>query len=174
VQGRLSQLIAWSRTHEGKKLLRFTATSVISTVISEATILIVYGLRWVPGEIQATIVGNLVAMAPGYYLNRAWAWGKSGRSHWRREVLPYVSMTLAGIAFSVLGAVWVRSLVHSHHWSHLINTALVGGVNLVSFGIFWVLKMLMFNRIFHTSPLQGIDEHLSVEEGDVPPGTTER
>jgi putative flippase GtrA len=160
----LTRALAWSRTHEGKKLLRFTATSVISTVISEAVILIVYGLRWVPSEIGATFVGNLVAVAPAYYLNRNWAWGKSGTSHWRSEVLPYLSMTLLGILFSLLGAVWVRGLVHSHHWSHLVNTGLVGGVNLLSFAIFWVLKMLLFNRIFHVHALEDYDAHLSAEE----------
>ena len=37
-------------------------------------------------------------------------------------------------------------------------------MNLVSFAVFWVLKILLFNRIFHTSPLEIIDEHLREEE----------
>jgi hypothetical protein len=30
--------------------------------------------------------------------------------------------------------------------------------------VFWVLKLIVFNRIFHVHPLEMMDEHLSVEE----------
>ena len=145
----LRELREWSRTYEGKKLIRFTTTSIISTVISESLILITYGFKIIPGEIQATLFSNVVAMFPAYHLNRRWAWGKRGRSKVRSEVLPYVGMSSFGMTFSLLGATYARHVVHAHHWSHLINTAIVGGTNIGAFAIFWVLKMLLFNRIFH-------------------------
>jgi hypothetical protein len=55
-------------------------------------------------------------------------------------------------------------LVYANHWSHLANTAFVGVVNLFSFAVFWVLKLILFNRIFHTTPIAGYDEHLTAEE----------
>jgi branched-subunit amino acid transport protein len=73
-------------------------------------------------------------------------------------------MSFLGIGFSMLGALWVKHLVHTHNWDHLINTGLVAGVNLLSFAIFWVLKILVFNKIFHSDKLHDIDEHLVVEE----------
>ena len=54
--------------------------------------------------------------------------------------------------------------MHSHHWSHLANTGLVAFTNLVCFAIFWVLKLLVFNRIFHFDKLKVIDEELVAEE----------
>ena len=39
-----------------------------------------------------------------------------------------------------------------------LATVLVLLANLVSFGIFWVLKFLIFNRIFHVHPLEELDE----------------
>jgi putative flippase GtrA len=106
----------------------------------------------------------VIAVIPSYYLNRMWAWGKRGRSHFRNEVIPYWVMAFLGIAFSLIGATYTKHLVHTHHWGHLANTALVGGVNVLSFAIFWVLKMLVFNRIFHTDKLHDIDAHLAAEE----------
>jgi Na+(H+)/acetate symporter ActP len=53
-----------------------------------------------------------------------------------------------GIAFSILGASYAPHLVHTHHWSQLINTGLVVGANFVSFAVFWVLKLMIFNKIF--------------------------
>jgi len=160
----LSDVVAWSKSHEGKKLLRFTAASGITTCVSLSTILVVYGFHIISGIISATLFGNIVAILPSYFLTRMWAWGKRGRSHWRKEVLPYWLMSFAGIAFSLLGATWVKTFVHSHDLDHLINTLLVAGMNLVSFGLFWVLKVLLFNRIFHSHPLESMDEHLRDEE----------
>ncbi len=164
VSRRMSDLLAWSKSHEGKKIIRYTLSSVITTGVSLAAILITYGFKIIPGIIEATLFGNVVAVIPSYYLNRAWAWGKRGKSHFRNEVIPYWGMAILGIAFSLVGATYTKHLVHTHHWAHLANTALVGGVNVLSFAIFWVLKMLVFNRIFHTDRLRDIDAHLVAEE----------
>ena len=145
----LSDVIAWSKTHQGKKLIRYTLSSVITTAISFTTIVIVYGFHLITGIITATLFGNVVAVAPSYYLSRAWAWGKRGRSSLRGEIVPYVGMSSFGMTFSLVGATYARHVVHTHHWPHLINTAIVGGTNIAAFAIFWVLKMLLFNRIFH-------------------------
>ena len=145
----LRELREWSRSYEGKKLIRFTTTSFISTAISATSILITYGFKIIPGEIQATLFSNVLAMLPAYHLNRRWAWGKRGRSKLRTEVLPYLAMSFTGTAFSLIGATFARHVVHEHHWAHLINTAVVSGTNMGAFAIFWVLKMLLFNRIFH-------------------------
>jgi putative flippase GtrA len=163
----LREFRAWSKTHEGKKLIRFTLSSVITTGVSFTAILIVYGFHIITGIIGATLFGNVLAMIPSYYLSRAWAWGKRGRSHFGKEVVPYLLMSFAGIAFSLLGALWVKHLVHTHHWSHLIDTVLVGAVNVLSFAIFWVLKVLLFNRIFHTDKLHDIELTLEEEEEEV-------
>ena len=148
----LRELREWSRSYEGKKLIRFTTTSLISTFISESLILITYGFRLIPGEIQATLFSNVIAMFPAYHLNRRWAWGKRGRSTLRGEIVPYFAMSSLGTSFSLIGATYARHVVHSHHFVHLINTAIVGGTNIGAFAIFWVLKMLLFNRIFHPGP----------------------
>ena len=54
--------------------------------------------------------------------------------------------------------------MHSHHWSHLANTALVAFTNVVCFAIFWVLKLVVFNKIFRFDKLKVIDEELVAEE----------
>jgi putative flippase GtrA len=164
VKSRYRALIAWAHTHEGRKLIRFTSVSVISTVVSNVVLAIVYGLRWIPNEVYATIFGNLVATFPSYQLNRKWTWGKSGRSHVRKEIVPFWAISLLGIAFSVVGASVAHHVINSHHWNHLINTALVVLANILSFVIFWFLKLWIFNRIFHVETLTEMDEHLTAEE----------
>lgn len=158
-------LLAWSRTHEGKRLVRYAATSAITTAVSFSAVAAFYGLRILPDAIWATLAGNVVGMFPAYQLNRRWTWGKRGRSHFRREIAPFLSMSFLGIAFSQLGAWWAKDETRSHHWSHLTNTGLVAGANLFCFGVFWILKLIVFNRIFRVQPLEVIEEHLAFEEG---------
>jgi putative flippase GtrA len=161
---RIRELLEWSKTHQGKKLIRYTLSSIITTMVSLVAILVTYGFKIIHGIIEATLFGNLIAVIPSYYLNRAWAWGKRGRSHIRNEVIPYWAMAILGIAFSLVGATLVKHLIHNHHFGHLVDTVLVAGVNLLSFAIFWILKILLFNRIFHTEKLHDIDARLSEEE----------
>lgn len=163
------EVIAWTRSHQGRKLIRFTSVSLVSTVASVLTISIVYGLKIIHNEVAATLVGNLVGAIPSYTLNRRWTWGKTGPSHLRKEVLPFAAMSALGITFSIFGAAFARHLVHSHHWSHLVNTVIVDAANLASFAVFWVLKLLVFNRIFRVDEESEIDAHLLDEEASPPP-----
>lgn len=149
---KLRKALLWAMTPQGRKLVKFALTSVVSTLISGTFLVVLYGARVISNEVVATLVANVLAMPPAYHLVRRWAWGKRGASSWRREVAPYVAMSLLGTSFSLIGATFVRHVVHTHHWVHLVNTALVEGTNLASFAIFWVLKILVFNRIFRVGP----------------------
>ena len=162
---RLQRLWAWLHTHEGKKIFRYLMVSVISTGVSFFVLFIVYGVLQLWTEVPSTIFANVVAAFPSYWLNRNWAWGKSGRSHLTKEILPFWLMGAAGIAFSIIGATIARNIGQEHHLDHLDQTALVLLANVVSFGVFWVLKLMLFNRVFRVPTLiQEIDEHIDAEE----------
>ena len=160
----LAKLIAWTKSHQGQKLIRFTAVSAVSTMVSVVVIAIVYGLKIIKGEVEATLIGNIIGAIPSYSLNRRWTWGKTGRSHVRKELVPFWVMAVLGIAFSMVGASYAKGIVHSHHWSHLLNTGIVDGANLVSFAVFWVLKLIVFNRIFQIRDELEIEQRLVQEE----------
>ena len=145
-------------------MVRYVLGSVITTAVSFTSIAILYGFRFVPGIISATLAGNLIATVPAYHLNRTWTWGKRGRSHFRTEIVPFWSMSFLGIAFSMLGALGAKYEVHTHNWNRLLDTALVTGANLTCFAVFFVLKLFVFNRIFHVNKLELLDQHLQMEE----------
>jgi len=161
---RLHSLRAWLRSHEGRKIIRFTLVSASSTTVSFAAIAFFYGLKIIPSVIWSTLAGNLVASVPAYQLNRRWTWGKRGRSKFRHEIVPFWTLTFLGIGMSELGALWARHEVRAHKWSHILNTGLVTFTNLASFAIFWMLKLIVFNRIFRINTIEEIDEELSAEE----------
>jgi len=167
--GTLTKATAWAHSHEGRKLIRYTAVSGISTVVSFFTLFIVFGVLKLWGEVASTVVANLVATVPSYYLNRTWAWGKTGRSHVRKEVIPFACMSLLGIAVSIVGASVARHIGKVHHFTHAEQTLIVLIANLASFGVFWIAKLLVFNKLFHFE-LEEFDEHLTIEEQATPEG----
>lgn len=146
---RLARLWAWFHTPEGRKLFRYTMTSVISTIVSFVVLGLVYGVFRLWSEVPSTLFANGVATFPSYWLNRNWAWGKTGRSHLMKEVLPFWVAAAAGIAFSMVGASVAREITQDFQLGHLASTVVVLTANVLSFGIFWVLKLMLFNRLFH-------------------------
>jgi putative flippase GtrA len=145
-------------TPEAKQLLRYAMVSVVSTVVSFGTLALVFGVFHFWGEIGSTVFANAVATVPSYYLNRGWVWGKNGRSHLMKEIVPFWAMSGIGIVVSIFGAATARHLGIEHHLGHIQQTVVVLFANVMSFAIFWVLKFLVFNRLFKVHPLEELDE----------------
>ncbi|MGH8981454.1 MAG: GtrA family protein [Acidimicrobiales bacterium] len=162
---RLSRLWSWLHTREGRKIFRYTMTSVITTVISLVMLALVFGVFHLWGEITSTVFANVCAAVPSYYLNRQWAWGKRGRSHVFKEVLPFWILAGASISFSIVGAASAKWVGEQWGANHFEQTVLVLAANVLCFGIFWILKLLTFNRTFRVPTLlEEIDEHLEAEQ----------
>lgn len=159
------RLWEWVRTPEGRKLVRYSLVSVISTAVSFFVLLIVYGVFHPWGEVASTVFANVVATVPSYWLNRSWVWGKTGRSHLLREVVPFWAAAGAGISFSIVGAALARHVGLKYHFGHLELTAIVLVANVLSFGLFWVLKLMLFNRLFRVPALiEGIGARMEADE----------
>jgi putative flippase GtrA len=136
-------------------MVRYIVQSAITTAVSFIVLGIVYGVVKLWTEVPSTLFANLVAVVPSYYLNRNWVWGKGGRSHLWKEVVPFWAASLVGIGLSVLTSSEARHIgltYFPHH--HAERTALVEGANLLAFGILWVLKFLVFNRLFRDNALE--------------------
>ena len=133
---------------EGLKLIRYTAVSAISALTAISILSIVYGALRLWSEVPSVLFSNICAGVPSYLLNRRWVWGKSGRSHWRKEILPFWIMSLTGIGFALVAASMAHDFAQSHHLHHLARTVLVVGANVTAFGVVWLVKFVILNRIF--------------------------
>ncbi len=142
------RLWRYARSPDGIKVLRYTMVSVISALTSLAILTIVFGVLQLWGEVVSTLFSNIMAGIPSYYLNRRWVWGKGGRSHIWRELLPFWVMSITGIGFALYTASLAQHFANTHHLQHLARTALVVGANIAAFGILWIVKFLILNRLF--------------------------
>lgn len=156
----LERLVRLYRTPHGKRLFRYTMVSVITTALTFTVLGIIFYVLRLWSEVPDNLIANLTGILPSYYLNRSWAWGKSGPSHLWREVVPFWTMSVVGIVLSVLVGIFARHLgVSVLHLQRLGRTAVLYGANIFAFGVLWVVKYLVNNRLFHTHPL-----HEALEE----------
>jgi putative flippase GtrA len=141
------------------KLIKYASVSLISTVVSQITLILLFGVFHVMSEVPANIVANVLATIPSYALNRRWVWGKSGKSHFWKEVAPFWILSFVGLAFSSF-AVWLAGeFARSHHLSHFDTAVLVNVANLLSFAILWIVKYLIYNKLFHIEPIEYEEHH---------------
>jgi putative flippase GtrA len=128
------------------RFIRYSLVSGVAIVISQVTILICTWLFGLSG-IAANTIGALAATPASYELNRRWAWGKSGRSHVWREMVPFWSLTLLGWLASTGTVEIADSMAKSHHVVGLGRSVAIMGASLFAYGVVWIVKFVIFNRL---------------------------
>jgi len=146
------RLWALYRTPQGQKLFRYAVVSVVSAVIAFSILTVVYGVLQLWTEVPSVLFSNILSTIPNYYLNRRWVWGKSGRSHLWREVVPYWVMSISGMLLALVTASLAHRYSNAHDLGHVTRTIVVVGANSAAFGLIWVLKYLILNRLFQHLP----------------------
>lgn len=130
----------------GQKLFRYSMASVVAVIVSNAFLLLFVGVINM-GEVLASTLATSIAAIPSYEMNRKWAWGKHGKSHLVKEVLPFWGLALAGWALSTVAVWWMGRYAKHHHFSHGVKTLAVLAVYFAAFGVLWVAKFLIFNSL---------------------------
>lgn len=133
-----------SRIPGGQKMLRYSAVSVISVFVSQV-VLFLAQFRWSPRT--SAIIAVSVSAVPSYYLNRSWAWGKSGRSHLMKEVMPFWGLAFLGLVFSTWAAGFAATHAHLITDSSLGTKLVVNASNIAAFGVLWVAKFVILNKV---------------------------
>jgi putative flippase GtrA len=132
--------------------------------VSQVVLLMTFGVLHVMSEVPANILANVIATVPSYTLNRRWVWGKGGKSHLWREVAPFWALSFVGLGISSL-AVWGAGAFARHEGLHHLGTSvLVNAANLLSFGLLWIVKFIIFNKLFHISAVEFPEDEADLVE----------
>jgi len=136
------------------RLLRYSGTSAVGVVLGQTILRVCYDLLGWSGLVS-NLFAFLIANIPVYHLNRLWVWDRFGRSKWRREVLPFWLVSLAGLALSSL-IVGLVDRVTDNGW--FITVASVG-----AFGMVWLVKYAVCDQYLFGSPVQDDPSENKVE-----------
>lgn len=157
-------LLARFDTPERRKFIRYSFVSIISVVVTVVVQSVCYGLLHM-GGFWSAVVASTVAAIPSYILNRNWVWGKSGRSHLTKEVVPFWVMAAIGLGLSAASSAGADVLAKNVTDSHAVRTVMVTGASVVTFGVLWILKFLIFNKILFVHREQELEPALDGRSG---------
>ena len=139
-------LIRRLRGPEGQKLVKYSVASIVAVVISEICLVVFNGVIGMSAWVSSSLA-TAIAAFPNYYMNRKWAWGKHGRSHVWKEVVPFWALAFLGWALSTFSVYLMENYAKDHHFSHVWATTLVAVVYVAAFGVLWVAKFVIFNKL---------------------------
>ncbi len=134
------------RSPIAQKLFKYSMASVVAVIVSNLLLLLFVGVINM-GEVLASTLATSISAVPSYEMNRKWAWGKSGKSHLMKEVLPFWALALLGWGFSTLAVWWMGRVAKHDHFSHGAKTLAVLAVYFGAFGVLWVGKFVIFNSL---------------------------
>jgi putative flippase GtrA len=131
---RRSRLLLWAR---------YSASSVVAVVVSQIAFALCYWLG--ASAVLATLVAWLAGAVPNYLLSRRWAWGRPG------QLLPYAMIVVGSAVTAALVTTATDHLVQgidSHAW----KTVLVTGSYFGTYGVLFILKFVLFDRLVFAKP----------------------
>ncbi len=131
---RRSRLLLWAR---------YSASSVVAVVVSQVAFALCYWLG--TSAVVATLVAWLAGAVPNYVLSRRWAWGRQG------QLLPYAMIVIGSAVTAALVTTATDHLVQgidSHAW----KTVLVTGSYFGTYGVLFILKFVLFDRLVFAKP----------------------
>jgi putative flippase GtrA len=145
----------WRRVLPGQRLRvrfsRFTVGSVVSTLLSQATLTGLYGLG-MANATEAAVVAFVAGAIPNFLINWRWTWGRHGRPALVRELVPYLAVIIGGgVTATLLTTVTDRMmgpLVTDRAW----HTVVLDVAYLSSYALLAVAKFALLDRILRDRP----------------------
>ena len=128
------------------KLARYATVSAISTSVTLVLLgTLVYTRSLTPG--WANVVATAVGTVPSFELNRRWVWAKRGQRSLGREVVPFCSLSFAGLGLSTLAVSLVAHWSRGAGMSDATTALLSQMANVATFGALWVIQFFMLEKL---------------------------
>jgi putative flippase GtrA len=133
-----SYLPARLRTPTIEKLFKYSVASGTG-VVTDAVVLVMcaelLGMSFMTSHLTAVAV----ASTPNYLINRHWTWQQQGKNRLWGEVIPFWVMAFLGFVLSTLFVAYAKE-----QWG---TTLTVLAANLSGFGVLWILKFLVLDKL---------------------------
>ncbi len=128
------------------RVMRAGATSIGATVISHGTFIGLVGFGHVRAGIASAIAFALGATF-NYVVGRRVTWGRKNRPHVVKETLPYVIVVGSTALLSIGGTTLTEHLIEPMALTHLQHTIVLEIAFIVSYGLVFLLKFTLLDRI---------------------------
>jgi putative flippase GtrA len=134
------------------RIMRAGATSIGATLISHGTFIGLVGFGHVRAGIASAIAFALGATF-NYFVGRRVTWGRTNRPDVVKETLPYVIVVGSTALLSIGGTTLTEHLIEPLGLSHLQHTIVLEIAFIVSYGVVFLLKFALLDRIVFKHPV---------------------
>jgi putative flippase GtrA len=160
----LPEVMEKLRSPVGQKLFRYSLASIVAVIVSVVLLVLFNGVIGLSAWVSSTLA-TAIAAIPNYEMNRKWAWGKTGRSHLLKEVVPFWALAFIGWAFSTFSVHLMENYANHHDFSHVLTTFSVTVVYIAAFGVLWVAKFIIFNKVLFAHHIDDLPPELDGRSG---------
>jgi putative flippase GtrA len=143
-----------------RKKLRFFLVSVVAVPFSQAVFFVSHEFVEL-GDVSSNVIAVTAGCVPSYLLNRYWVWGKRSRNHFWREVFPFWAIAVLGLLLSSI-AVWFVG-------QRTDVTLFLMAANLSAFGLLYVAKFIILDRVLFAVADEMTHEHPPEREHEAQP-----
>lgn len=137
------------------KLFRYSAASVVGVSVGTPVLAGLYALTG--NAIASNLVSVTCGAIPNYLINRRWTWHQTGKNRLWGEVIPFWAMSVLGMIASMVAVAYA-----DHRWG---TTFAVTAANLTGFGLLWVAKFLVLDRIMW-KVVHRIEPDVAIDEAE--------
>jgi putative flippase GtrA len=138
---------------------RYATSSVIAGVISELVFLVAYWFEAAP--FVASLVAFVSGAVPNYLMQRRWTFRRTGMPNPVRETLPYVVTIVSTALVAILVTTLADRWVEAHVGPHGLQVFLVGAAFLGTYGVMFLLKFVLYDRLIFAGRRAGTPEPTS-------------
>jgi putative flippase GtrA len=131
----------------GPKLFRYFTGSLVATGCSEATFVLLYGPAGM-GTAWSSVLSWLAGAIPNFWLNRNWAWQRTGRPSLRREVAPYAAVVIVTLLLATLLTHLADQMLHQAGVASSLRVTLVAAVFLGTYVVVFAVRFFLLERLF--------------------------
>jgi putative flippase GtrA len=127
-----------------QRMSRCLFVSVGTTVLSAAVLVALALGAGVPAG-SANVIAVCCGIAPSYFFNRKWVWGRSGRSDLVREIAPFWVLSIAGLVVSTAAVAMTAHATAG--WSTSARSMALPLANLSVFGCLWLVQFALLDQV---------------------------
>lgn len=142
--------LAWASGLPTSPLVRrfgkYSLVSALNVVLGVCILSFGFGvLGW--SARSANLVGTAVVTPLSFLLNRAWVWGRTGRSHLLGEVVPFWAIAFLGLGLSTWTAGHAEALAAHVTSARAAQTLIVTALTIVPFAVLWVGRFVLLESV---------------------------
>lgn len=136
----------------GRKFARYCGVSAFNVVFGQSLLFGFHTVLGWPGW-YANFAAVAVSSIPAYLLSRRWVWRQQGRHSLAAEVVPFWMMSFLGLVISTIAVALV-----DRRFDGALPVQLA---NIGSFGLVWVFKFVVLDRVMWRHPTSDVERPLA-------------